>query len=288
MTRYVSKVQPFFWGGGGGMMTYCAWPLHNTAFDNKLTSGSQELNGRLDDLPMVYKVCANSSHEIATQPSHSVDRAGWQTKMASIELPWRNVHRLHCTGSPFNEYVIYYLAKKSETATHVKLQVCAWSREHWRGCLIFLARVVLFYNSATGLWHWSWRQQMQCCVRLINDVTGNDLTAPQHSMALLANRVLPIVHFTVFSLCFSSVFIQKEVALAKKSVDHWIGMKGALTGFCRAPVAVMSMLFGRRESFLSNVRIVWHLVVCFSLISSNLVLHFFARVFQSALQSTVR
>ena len=32
---------------------------------------------------------------IATQPSHSVDRAGWQAKIATTELwiPWRNAHK---------------------------------------------------------------------------------------------------------------------------------------------------------------------------------------------------
>ena len=37
------------------------------------------------------------SHEIATQSSHSVDLAGWQAKMASIEIwiPWGNVHKPH-------------------------------------------------------------------------------------------------------------------------------------------------------------------------------------------------
>ena len=39
----------------------------------------------------------HSLHEIVTQPSHSVDRAGWQAKMASIEfwIPCRIAHRLH-------------------------------------------------------------------------------------------------------------------------------------------------------------------------------------------------
>ena len=39
----------------------------------------------------------HSSHDFATQSSHSVDRAGWQVKMASIEIwiPWRNAHRPH-------------------------------------------------------------------------------------------------------------------------------------------------------------------------------------------------
>ena len=39
----------------------------------------------------------HSSHHFATQSSHSVDRAGWQAKMASIEfwIPWHNAHRPH-------------------------------------------------------------------------------------------------------------------------------------------------------------------------------------------------
>ena len=37
------------------------------------------------------------SYHFATQSSHSVDPAGWQAKMASIEIwiPWRNVHKPH-------------------------------------------------------------------------------------------------------------------------------------------------------------------------------------------------
>ena len=37
------------------------------------------------------------SHHFATQSSHTVDRAGWQAKMASIEfwIPWHNVHKPH-------------------------------------------------------------------------------------------------------------------------------------------------------------------------------------------------
>ena len=37
----------------------------------------------------------HSSHHFATQSSHSVDLAGWQAKIASIEswIPWRNAHK---------------------------------------------------------------------------------------------------------------------------------------------------------------------------------------------------
>ena len=39
----------------------------------------------------------HSSHHFATQPSHFVDRTGWQAIMASIQLwiPWRNAHGPH-------------------------------------------------------------------------------------------------------------------------------------------------------------------------------------------------
>ena len=37
----------------------------------------------------------HSSHDFGCQSSHSVDLAGWQAKMASIEIrtPWRNAHK---------------------------------------------------------------------------------------------------------------------------------------------------------------------------------------------------
>ena len=40
----------------------------------------------------------HSSHHFGWQSSHSVDLAGWQAKMASIEIwiPWRNAHKPHC------------------------------------------------------------------------------------------------------------------------------------------------------------------------------------------------
>ena len=46
------------------------------------------------------RICHNS-HEFATKPSQSVDRAGRQAKMASIEfwIPWRNVHMPHSTNT---------------------------------------------------------------------------------------------------------------------------------------------------------------------------------------------
>ena len=39
----------------------------------------------------------HSSHNFGWQSSHSVDLAGWQAKMASIEIwiPWRNAHKPH-------------------------------------------------------------------------------------------------------------------------------------------------------------------------------------------------
>lgn len=42
-------------------------------------------------------------------------------------------------------------------------------------------------------------------------------------------------------------------ALAERSVDHWIGLQGALTGFARPAVSAMSTMLGRRAAAYSNV-----------------------------------
>ena len=50
----------------------------------------------------------HSSHDFGWQSSHSVDLAGWQAKMASIEIwiPWRNAHKPHLAD--FTEPLAYY------------------------------------------------------------------------------------------------------------------------------------------------------------------------------------
>ena len=53
-------------------------------------SGILNINTRMG--PMRIR---HSSHDFGWQSSHSVDLAGWQAKMASIEIwiPWRNAHK---------------------------------------------------------------------------------------------------------------------------------------------------------------------------------------------------
>ena len=54
--------------------------------------------GDLDYMQMMGPVrIRHSSHDFGWQSSHSVDLAGWQAKMASIEnwIPWRNAHKPH-------------------------------------------------------------------------------------------------------------------------------------------------------------------------------------------------
>ena len=55
-----------------------------------------------------------SSHVIATQPGHFVDRTGWQAKMASIDFGCHDVmhtapivFRLICVFLTLTEYLIY-------------------------------------------------------------------------------------------------------------------------------------------------------------------------------------
>jgi len=45
----------------------------------------------------------------------------------------------------------------------------------------------------------------------------------------------------------------ESLSLAEVSVDHWVGMKGALTGFCRPAMSQMSLQFGRRTAALTNL-----------------------------------
>ena len=48
----------------------------------------------------------HSSHHFGWQSSHSVDLAGWQGKMASIEIciPWRNAYKPHWARSAGSHY----------------------------------------------------------------------------------------------------------------------------------------------------------------------------------------
>ena len=110
----------------GMTVNYC-WKSHNsrsgsfsTVFmwrDLKLLLSSNSKGSSLqfklnaheeDDAPVYCKTSLefllmrrvrirHSSHEFATQSSHSVDLAGWHAKMASIEIwiPWCNAHRPH-------------------------------------------------------------------------------------------------------------------------------------------------------------------------------------------------
>ena len=52
----------------------------------------------------------HNTHEIAAQPSHSVDRTGREAKMASIEfwIPWRNAHKPHCLHQCLSEPLFSY------------------------------------------------------------------------------------------------------------------------------------------------------------------------------------
>lgn len=44
-----------------------------------------------------------------------------------------------------------------------------------------------------------------------------------------------------------------DLRLATTSVDHWVGLPGALTGFCRPAMSQMSVQFGRREAAVTNI-----------------------------------
>ena len=41
--------------------------------------------------------------------------------------------------------------------------------------------------------------------------------------------------------------------IAARSVDHWLGMGGALTGFCRTAASPMNVMLGRRSAAFTNI-----------------------------------
>ena len=59
----------------------------------------------------------HSSHDLGWQPSHSVDLAGWQAKMASIEIwiPWRNAHKPHSAVKTLKEMALAGHPRPCET-----------------------------------------------------------------------------------------------------------------------------------------------------------------------------
>ena len=90
----ISKNQKRFW-----TKRNCVFPisyLHTFQMDPSAIF-LQEFCISAIHLEMGHVRMCHSSHQIATQSSHFVDRDGWQAKMASIEfwIPWRNAHAPH-------------------------------------------------------------------------------------------------------------------------------------------------------------------------------------------------
>ena len=72
---------------------YPAWKkISVKSSDSTISAWRSELSPSMGSVRMHH-----TSPEIATQPSHSVERAEWQAKMAFIEfrMPLHNAHRLH-------------------------------------------------------------------------------------------------------------------------------------------------------------------------------------------------
>ena len=103
-----------------------------------------------------------SSHDFATQSSHSMDRAGWQAKKASIEfwIPWRNAHKPHAlaisastqqflgtTGKDTSIYSLGHWNQWSAATDHT-----SWTSIRWRQTinLIVPNHVYSHPNSETG------------------------------------------------------------------------------------------------------------------------------------------
>ena len=71
--------------------------LSDRSYSHTLKIGVMEIQAFSPAPTMGPVRIRHSSHDFGWQSSHSVDLAGWQAKMASIEIwiPWRNAHKAH-------------------------------------------------------------------------------------------------------------------------------------------------------------------------------------------------
>ena len=71
----------------------------------------------------------HSSHDFGWQSRHSVDLAGWQTKMASIEIwiAWRNAHKPHLSERVVRRRDTMKLTKLKRRKKDVRVSARFWS-----------------------------------------------------------------------------------------------------------------------------------------------------------------
>ena len=117
----------------------------NNAIDSESTKKERSLSYP-DKTALVYIVNGSCRpvriHHFATQSIHSVDRAGWQAKMASIEfwIPWRNVHRPHCHPTHCRDSLCCMRRSHLSPVNclrHRHMKVCPRRRHcppFWHGC----------------------------------------------------------------------------------------------------------------------------------------------------------
>ena len=120
----------------------------------------------------------HSSHDFGWQSSHSVDLAGWQAKMASIEIwiPWRNAHKPHWNPSKimmslvntggFNKasmtVTAFFDQWVSDTTCDSAIKPCCCSVESQYGLtdLFFLFSELVWQDkrrdASPRQRHWSW------------------------------------------------------------------------------------------------------------------------------------
>ena len=86
----------------------------------------------------------HSSHNFGWQPSHAVDLAGWQAKMASIEIwiPWRNAHKPHSLFSSSTLTGFECLASLSRPVVSIELSLVFEGFERKNKLILFLNLVV--------------------------------------------------------------------------------------------------------------------------------------------------
>ena len=115
----------------GSICTYGQHPW--TQYEHAVDEHQQYVHGELDTIVGPVPI-RHRSHDFATQSSLSVDRAGWQAKMASIEfwIPWRSAHKPQFTQWNWCDRACSHIRARVRihTDTHTHTHTHARTRTH--------------------------------------------------------------------------------------------------------------------------------------------------------------
>ena len=159
------------------------------------------------------------------QYSHSVDLAGWQAKMASIEIwiPWRNAHKLHCLSFSGGELLSPCSAYLQNSTGRRQSKRCQDNEQP--GKMSCLSGCYHAFDPLSGI---------SIVVALITNALPLLLVSSSRSLSrpLPVSLPLPLALLQVFLSCLLSFFLLPSLCLClAKSLSVFFSLSLSLSLF---------------------------------------------------------